>query len=136
MIPLALAGALKAGRPFVPYILGALLVLLAVLWFRHQLNEADAAGYKRASDEFAIELRNAADQGRKAVEDARALAAADAKTEREERERQELHARELHAEALKAAEQSITQWQKRYQRALATDQSCAAWAAEPVQCPY
>lgn len=53
MIPVT---AIKAGfalaRPFLPYILGALLIVSAILWFRHQLHEADRAGYRRAQNEY------------------------------------------------------------------------------------
>lgn len=136
MLPVAVLGVFKLARPFLPYILGGLLILGAVFWFRHQLREAEQHGYERASIEFAAQLRVAAEQGRLAVEDVRAEAAEAAAAEAADREQREQRARDLHAEALTDAQRRIDDWRTKYHRALTTDASCSRWAAETVQCPF
>jgi hypothetical protein len=118
-----------------PYLAGATLVLVAILWFRHQLHEAGEAGYKRATAEFAEQLRVSAEEGREAVQNAIDQAQDANQRQRAQYEARYAQAREQHEAAVSEAAHRLEDWQRRYQRAQSTDLSCQRWSAESVRCP-
>src|SRR5687767_14258561 len=112
------------------------LILLATLsagwWFAHARYQS---GYRDASAEWRARLDKAVEYGRYAIEDAGEDARKAQERDREEQNRKERQAREEFHKAITAAQAEARTWRGRYDRALSTDNTCAAWSQETVPCP-
>lgn len=117
---------------FLPHIIAAVAIVGAVWWFS---NARYQAGVEATTAAYEARLVEAATKGREDVERAKD----EAKRQQDERDRQqaelERKARDEDHRRLEESHKASAEWERRYRKAVATDQSCAKWSAEPVLCP-
>ena len=114
---------------------GAFVLLLAYLWFNHELSVARNEGAQQCLSEQKVQADKDVEQGKKAVENALAnaerSAAEDAANHKRAADEQLKQANQA-AESLHVKNLYL---QKRYEKALIQDKSCAAWSQQTVSCP-